>query len=126
MGYNGTDFGLIHQYGGAAEIRTLTITAAASGAETVNVTVNGVTSGNINVTAGTEAQNAHEIAVGLNADSTMSAFYYAQNGDTVVAVAASDGAKSLTYSISSSGTCDGTWAQDSAGASKTTVMPKGS
>jgi len=59
FGYNGTDFGVWHRKGGKAEVRTLTITDAATGNETLTVTVND-TAYAVEVTSGTVQHNAKE------------------------------------------------------------------
>lgn len=66
VGYNGTEFGFQFGQWGALEYQELTITVAAAGAENATVTVDGV-GYTVPLTAGTQAQNAYEIAVSLNA-----------------------------------------------------------
>lgn len=43
IGYNGTEFGILHYYGGRAHIETLTITTAPTATQTATITLNGVT-----------------------------------------------------------------------------------
>lgn len=116
FGYNGTAFGVWHRYGGRVEIRTLTLTIAAGGAETATVTVSD-TIFTIPLTAGTTAHNAKEIADYITANS--SAWKAYQNGSTVQVVAQSDGAKSGAWSFSSTGTATASFAQNRAGVTKT-------
>lgn len=60
VGFNGTQFGILRANGGKAHIQKVTITGAATGAETVTITLNGVAF-NVSVTAGTVNFNATEI-----------------------------------------------------------------
>ena len=115
FGYNGTDFGVWHRYGGIAEVRTVTVTGAASGSENLTLTLNG-TAETIPLTSGTVEHNAYEIADYIN--SSVSGWDADQLDDTVIISAASDGAKSGSYSFSSS-TATGTIAQTTAGVTKT-------
>lgn len=115
FGYNGTDFGVWHRYGGRAEVRTLTVTGAAGGSENATVTVNG-TGYTVALTASTVQTNAKEIADYLDANAT--GFYAEQLNDKVIISAASDGAKSSTWSFSSA-TATATIAQTTAGVTKT-------
>lgn len=114
VGYNYADsdqrFGLCLQRNGVREIRTLTVSVAASGAETFTVTLNG-TATNVSLTSGTTAENAQEIA-----DTAFSGWVVEANGSDVIFLADSVGARSDTYSVSSTGTADGTFAQNAAGA----------
>lgn len=121
FGYNGTEFGVWNNYGGTPEVRTLTLSAAASGAETVTLTLNSVEY-SISVTSGTTAHNAYEIAAWLNNSSNQTVWEADQLGSTVIVSAASDGAKAGTYSITSSGTTAGSIAQTTAGVTKTTTF----
>lgn len=115
FGFNGTSFGVWHRHQGLAEVRTLTVTGAAGGSESLTLTLNG-TAYTIPLTAGTEAHNAYEIADWLNTN--QSVWNADQLGDTVIIAALSDGAKSGAYSFSSS-TATGTIAQNTEGATKT-------
>lgn len=118
FGYDGAQFGVMHRHGGQLEIRTLTITNPAGGAETVTVTLNG-TAYETTVTAGTEIQNAHEIETDLIASAANAAWYIQHIGDTVVFAFRGVGSKAGTYSVSSTGTLTGTFSQQSAGADAT-------
>lgn len=115
FGYNGTDFGIWHRYGGLAEVRTITVTGAAGGAENLTLTLNDVAY-TIPLTAGTVQHNAYEIAAWLNTN--QSVWAADQLDDAVIINALSDGAKSGTYSFSSS-TATGTITQDTEGVTKT-------
>jgi hypothetical protein len=115
FGYNGTDFGVWHRYNGKAEIRTLTVTTPAGGSEDATVTING-TAYTVPLTSGTVELNAKEIADYLDANATGYEAY--QNEDTVEVVATSDGAKSSTWSFSSS-TATASFARTTEGVTKT-------
>lgn len=115
FGYNGTNFGVWHRYGGIAEVRTVNVTGAAGGSETLTLTLNG-TAYSIPLTSGTVQHNAHEIADWLN--SNQSVWHADQLDDDVIISAASDGAKSGAYTFSSS-TATGTITQNTAGVTKT-------
>ena len=115
FGYNGIAFGIWHRYGGLPEVRTITVTLAASGAQNLTLILNSVTY-TIPLTAGTTAHNAYEIAAWLNAN--QSVWGADELGSTVIISALSDGAKSGTYSYSSS-VSTGTITQNIAGVTKT-------
>lgn len=119
FGYNGTSFGVMHRYGGLFEIRTITVSAAATGSENATVTLNG-TGYTIAVTAtGSVNAAAHELEQGLLNDANASAAWYFQHiDDTIVCVAKGAGARSGSYSVSSASLA-ATVAQDQAGASPT-------
>lgn len=115
FGYNGTDFGIWHRYHGKAEIRTLSITGAASGSEDATVEIND-TEYTVPLTNATAQVNAKEIAdyltangSGINAD---------QLDDTVIVSFTSDGPKTGDFAFTSS-TATATWAQTTAGVTKT-------
>lgn len=116
VGYDGTAFGVMHRTGGRHEIRTFTISAAATGSETVDLTLNSVLY-QVPVTSGTAAHNAFEIEQWLNAN--QSVWDAKQNDGAVVLFGSSVGALSGTYSVTSTGTLDGSFVQDGAGAANT-------
>lgn len=116
FGMNGTDFGVWHRYGGEAEVRTFTITTAASSGENATVTING-TGYTVSLTGGgTTVQDAREVATYLNANAT--GFAAEQIGSTVVVSSLSDGPKSNTWSYSSA-TSAASVVQTTAGVTKT-------
>ena len=119
FGYHGRDFGIWHRYGGKAEIQTITVTGAASGTETATVTIDG-TAYSVDLTnaSGDADFTAYEIAKELNADVTFTAWEAEQLDDTVVLVALSDGNKTGSFSFSSS-TATATFAETTAGVTKT-------
>jgi hypothetical protein len=117
FGYKGADFGIIYGHHGKREIRTLTVTNAATGAGNVTVTLNDVAY-TIAVSAsaiGNIARTAYELSQGVYA-----AWKSQPNGTgtEVQFVADSVGAKSGAYSVSGSGVT-GTFAQDLAGSGAT-------
>lgn len=116
FGYSGTTFGIWHRYNGLAEVRKLTLTVGAGGAETATVTINSVVF-NIPLTAGTVQHNAYEISAYLNANQSL--FECEQLNDAVIIDFLSDGAKAGTYSISSTGTATGTYSTLTTGVTKT-------
>jgi hypothetical protein len=115
-GYNGTDFGVLHRYGGALEIQKLQVTAAASGAETATVTLDS-TGYSIPVTSGSVEHNAREIGEYL--DANQSNWNTQIIDDTVVCIAQSVGDKTGTFSVSSTGTLTGSFTETLAGAANT-------
>jgi hypothetical protein len=118
MGYNGTRFGVMHRHGGTFHIVTLTVTAAATGAETATLTLNG-TPYTFAVTAGTTTQGAHEVEAGIVAGAAGTYWYAQQIGTTVKIVFKGVGAKSGAYSLTSTGTLRGTFATVNTGVAAT-------
>lgn len=116
FGYNGTDFGIWHRYGGLAEVQRLTITTPAGGSETADLKLDGM-SYLIPLTSGTAAHNAKEIADWLQ--SNQSTVNGRQNGDTVTIFWQSDGPKTGTMSFSSDGDAAGSLAEITNGVTKT-------
>ena len=116
FGYNGTNFGIWHRYHGKAEVRLLTISNGASGAETATIFVNG-TSYAVPLTSGTAAHNAKEIEAWFTTNVTTWTAW--QNGSTVTFASTSDGAKSNTFSFASTGTADASWSTLMTGVAKT-------
>ena len=97
IGYDGTSFGVL-QSAGKASIVEFTITAAASGSETVTVTLNG-TAYNIAVTSGTIAFDTSQLGVATYAGWTAS--YY---DGKLRFVRTSNGPTAGSFSITSTGT----------------------
>jgi hypothetical protein len=120
VGHDGAnDFGVMHRTGGRHEIRTLTVSAAATGAETATVTLNSVAYA-IPVTSGSIVHNTNEISAWLNANQTVWEAY--QNDGTVVLFGLGVGPLAGTYSLANGGggeTIAGTIAQDGAGVANT-------
>lgn len=119
FGHDGNNgFGIMHRTGGRLEIRKITLTQRATSSQTATITLNG-SSYNASVTgsgnSGTIENNAYEIASALNI-----AGWAAYNiGATIVFYAETIGAKSGTYSISSTGNLAGSFSQVAAGTSAT-------
>lgn len=122
VGYNYADtggpggtprFGFCRQHDGLRDVHSLQITAAASGAETLTVTLNG-TATNVSLTAGTVAENAQEVAA-----TSFSGWVAEASGDTVYFLANNVGARSGAYSASSTGTATASFTQKLAGQATT-------
>ena len=97
FGYNGASFGVLRRQGGQVETQTLTITAAATGAGNVTVTLNGTAV--VTALAGTETIG--EVAAKIAASDYQTAgggwhAYYA--GDRVVFVAIQSDTRGGSYS----------------------------
>ena len=123
FGVNGTDFGVFHARAGAPEIRKLTVTTAASGVESATVTIDG-TSYPVTLTAGSTSHNAQELAEGL--ESQVPNWHFSHNASDVVAISVLPGAKSGTFSFSSS-TAVASWSTVATGASPVvTFVPSSS
>lgn len=117
FGYNGTAFGVWYRYGGASEVRTITVTVAAGGSTNLTLTLNDVIY-TIPLTAGTTEHNAYQIETWLNANQTV--WVADQIGSTVIIASQTDGEKNGTYSYSHA-TSTGTITRNTAGATKTSV-----
>lgn len=115
FGYNGTNFGIWHRYGGKAEVQDLQITGAAGGSENATININSVEY-TVPLTSGTVQHNAYEIADYL--DTNGSGFEVEQIDDIVRVDFTSDGDKSGTFSFSSS-TATATFSEVTAGVTKT-------
>ena len=113
FGYDGENFGVLHRRGGTLEAQIFTVDTAATGSETVTITLNDVEF-TVAVTSGTKAHNAFEIA-----SDTFTGWNTSQNGDTVIFVATSVGAKTGSYTVSSTGDLDGTFVEKVVGAAVT-------
>lgn len=118
-GVAGTKIGINHRQAANAEIRTLTITTAPTGAQTANVTLNG-TSFLIGLTTSSSTQyTAAEIANNLKANVTADNLWDIDAcSNTVTFSYYSPGSQAGTYSFSSSGTdtlAAGTFSQTQAG-----------
>lgn len=109
VGFDGTRFGILRQNDGKAELRTLTLTAGASGAETATITVNG-TSYTVSLTSGSTSFNATQIKVAGRAGYVLD-----QEDGKVYFFATSNGPQSGTWSFSSTGTAAGTFSQSQVG-----------
>jgi hypothetical protein len=121
LGFDGTTFGILHRAFGQREVRTLTVTVGGGGAETATITLNSVTKA-VAISSGTAAATAHALAA---ADYSATgggwdAFALVSGGTaTVVFIARVATPLSGTYSISSTGTAAGTFAQTTSGVAPT-------
>lgn len=97
IGYDGTSFGILQSIG-KASIVEFTITAAASGSETVTVTLNG-TAYNIAVTSGTINFNTAQLGV-----ATYTGWITSYYEDKIRFVRTSNGPTAGSFSITSTGT----------------------
>lgn len=98
FGYNGENFGVIHEYDGAAEIQSIQVTTPASSGANCTVTLDGDAVA-IALTISDEQTNAEEIRAGLAADGTLSAKWrFEQIDDTVFCISKTVGNKSGTMS----------------------------
>jgi len=113
FGYNGTSFGVLHSTGGVREIQTLTVTVGAGGAENVTVKLNNVDTV-VAVTAGSTILTAYQLS-----RATYNGWKAEQRGATVVFVADSVGDRASTFSLASTGTTAGTFAETKAGVAAT-------
>lgn len=113
IGYNGDQFGILRQTGGKAAIYRFTISAAASGAETVTFTLNG-TAFNVTLASGTAAQNAATIAA-----ATFTGWRVENHADNVVFMRQSVGPTAGAFTVSSTGTFNGTYASLQTGVAHT-------
>lgn len=115
--HNGTDFGVRRSTSGLTEVRTLTISAAATGAETATITLNGVAfTATLSNAGGDIDFTAHESEVG----DTYTGWNVEHVGDKIIFSGAGVGARSGTYSFSSTGAATGSFTQDKAGSALTT------
>jgi len=115
FGYNGTAFGILHSTGGVREIQTLSVSAGAGGAENVTVKLSGVDTV-VAVVAGSATSVAYQLSkatyVGWDAE---------QVGATVRFLAQAVGNKAGAFSLASTGTTAGTFAETLAGVAATDV-----
>lgn len=121
FGYNGTEFGILHRYGGAPEIRTLTVSTKSTTAENITITLDGDAIATVAVTDATATDattTANEIAAADYSDVGEGWDAYAV-GSTVVFISWAAASKTGTYSLSGASTAAGSFAQTLAGASPT-------
>ena len=97
--------GILHRRNGKVEIRRLTVTTPPGGSQTANITLNGVSYSVAITNSATPEYTANQIATALKANVTAANTWDIEgcNG-TVTFSYYSPGAKSGTYSFSSSGT----------------------
>jgi hypothetical protein len=103
FGYDGANFGIIHEYAGEAEVQLITVTATGAGTTTVTLDNDAV---GITTTAGTVQVVAEELRAGLEADGTLSAKWrFEQVDDKVFCISKSVGDKTGTMSVTGASTC---------------------
>lgn len=117
FGYDGTSFGTLHSFDGAVEVQTLTLTVAASGAETATITLDG-TGYSVSLTSGSLEHNAFEIMEDLNVQAVAD-WIFVQNGATVVAEANRAVDKTGAFTFSSTGTAAGAFVETNQGTAQT-------
>lgn len=113
FGYNGAAFGILYSTGGVREIQTLTVTVGSGGAESVTVKLN-----NVDTVVAVVAGNATSVAYQL-AMATYVGWTATQRGATVVFLSNNTGNKASTFSLASTGTTAGTFAETLAGVATT-------
>ena len=107
FGFIGTNFGIFSVRDGLDELQELTLTVAATGAETATVTINGIP--HLVSLSGTGiTDDAYEIATHLA--SVIPNYHFSSNGSTVVAQAVLPGPQG-SFDYSSTGTSAGSWVQ---------------
>lgn len=100
VGYNGSDFSILRQYGGRHHIVTLTVTTAATGAASdVSVTLNGTAFGSLSLSnaGGSKAFTAHELGSEVQTYTGWTGYHF---DDKVVFFGTDVGARSGSYSFS--------------------------
>lgn len=119
FGFNGTDFGILHRYGGYPEIRTLTVSTGSSNAEDITITLDDdaelVT---LTDTTGNETITANEIAAHDYSDVGRGWKAIAVGAD-VVFTSWSAEPRTGTFSLSGASSAVGTFAQTLAGVTPT-------
>lgn len=117
FGYNGTSFGILHRSQGKRELQELQVTTGAAGAETVTVTIDGVSDNAINITNSSVEENAKEIADALISNATITGWGFSQNEDKIICLSEDSGNKTGTFSFSSTGSAVASFSEITAGAS---------
>ncbi len=119
FGYNGTTFGIFYHNGGFVEIRTLTVSAGAGGAETATVTLDGVAQA-VALTSGSVKHAVFQLAA-----ATYTGWEAYANGNTVIFINRHAEPRTGTFSLTSTGTTAGTFARTRAGVDETkTFIPQ--
>jgi len=116
-GVHGPRFGVLRSTGGKVHITVLTINRAPTGAQTANITLNGV-SFSISITAGT----AQATAVAINTADGFTGWLTDQVDNTIVFMSTTLGPKNGTYSFSATGTgtlATGTFSTEQVGVAQT-------
>lgn len=113
--YTTNNFGVSHQYGGVRELQTLTVTTGAGGNETATVTLNGV-GFDVALTSANTTATAEQLALG-----TYTLWEAYALGPVVYYLSGNVGDKTGAFSVSSTGTTTGTFAEVTAGVAATNV-----
>lgn len=125
FGYDGSaggEFGILRRRTGLPEVRTLTLSAGAGGAETASVTLDGVEF-QVAVTAGTTQHNAYELSTAAaNVSYAVGRWQAFAVGSTVVFYSMVPGARTLTFALASTGTLAGTFARTTEGTATADVF----
>lgn len=123
FGYNGIDFGILRRYGGTPEIRTLTITTKSTTAESIEITLDGDSTGAsvvvTDATAGDVTTTANDIVSGYDWTTLGRGWRVHTEGANVIFVSFGDSARTGTYEITTATTAVGTFAQTLAGVTAT-------
>ena len=114
IGYNGNTFGVLRATGGKAHITVLTINTAPSNTQNVTITLNG-TAHTFSITSGTTNATASKIVI----HDQFTGWMAEQVDNTVVFLSESLGAKSGTFSFSSTGNATGTFLTKQLGVAQT-------
>ena len=128
FGYNGTAFGILRRQGGSPEIRTLTITAASQDAESIEITLDGDSTGAAVVVTAQVADNASTRTLTANeiADhdySDVGQGWQAHSmGPNVVFESYNAASQTGTYEITTATSAAGTFAQSVAGVAPTETV----
>lgn len=103
IGYNGTEFGILHQRYKKMHIEKFTINTPPSGSETISLTLDGVVH-TVSINATTSASAASQISANFNNDLWLSEAY----DNEITFVYLNNGAPTSTFNISSTGSLAGT------------------
>jgi len=122
FGYNGTAFGVMRRQGGSPEIRTLTVTAGATTAENITITLDSDAEATVAVTnTGDTTLTANEIADHDFSDVGQGWTAHSM-GANVVFESYNAASQTGTYSLSGTGPVAGTFAQSVAGVAPTETI----
>lgn len=122
FGYNGSTFGIMRRQGGSPEIRTLTVTAGATTAENITITLDGDAETTVAVTnTGDTTLTANEIA-GHDYSNLGQGWVAHVMGANVVFESYNAASQTGTYSLSGTAPVAGTFAQDVAGVAPTETV----
>ena len=122
FGYNGTAFGILRRQGGSPELRTLTISAGATTAENITITLDGDADATVAVTnTGDVTLTANEIAAHDFSDLGQGWKAHSM-GANVVFESYNAASQASTYSLSGTAPVAGTFAQSVVGAAPTETI----